>query len=385
MQSVQALTGHADGAGIDVVSGEFVGTHPTDRFRLVVVLWYGAVRSDDEKPNVEMEVRSVCGRIDLVDVDVDRDRVDPQALDARLLGRLAQRDRGQVGVTVAVSARLQPALQLGVEQQEDVLGRGIDDQRGAGQMALEAAAVEGVVVGTDEVEDRATMALGIGVDLGRDDGSDGIVQRGRRLQVGVSGIEHGPDPTSVRYETVSAAVPILGRHDAVGPVVDLDSERAALARLWPGREELAALRPIARAGVPTLEGLTEGFPVEAIRTASGQQRAFFGLLEVQRTDAASEGDSPHALTRLAEARLARGDLEGAVAAVSRLEGDPAEAAQGWLLSAEARLTVESSLTTLRATAASMSALNRFASASKAVESCRPALHCGLSKSALSHG
>ena len=230
MQSVQALTGHADGAGIDVVSGEFVGTHPTDRFRLVVVLWYGAVRSDDEKPNVEMEVRSVCGRIDLVDVDVDRDRVDPQALDARLLGRLAQRDRGQVGVTVAVSARLQPALQLGVEQQEDVLGRGIDDQRGAGQMALEAAAVEGVVMGTDEVEDRATMAFGIGVDLGRDDGGDGIVQRGRRLQVGVSGIEHGPDPTSVRYETVSAAVPILGRHDAVGPVVDLDSERAALAR-----------------------------------------------------------------------------------------------------------------------------------------------------------
>ena len=127
-----------------------------------------------------------------------------------------------------------------------------------------------------------------------------------------------------------------------------EAERAALVRLWPDRDELAALRPMARAGVPTADSLTASFPGEAIRAAAGEQRAFFGLVEVRRTDGTSEGDSPQALTRLAEARLARGDLEGAVAAVSRLEGDPAEAAQAWLLTAEARLTVNDSLTALRA-------------------------------------
>tara|TARA_R110002072_G_scaffold54220_7_gene142362 strand:+ start:724 stop:1983 length:1260 start_codon:yes stop_codon:yes gene_type:complete len=127
-----------------------------------------------------------------------------------------------------------------------------------------------------------------------------------------------------------------------------EAERAALARLWRNRSELTALQSMARAGVPDREGLATEFPRDAIEAAAGPGRAFFGLIEVRRTNGNEAGDGPLALAALAEARLDRGDLEGAVAATERLEGEPLEAARSWLLGAQARLQIEAALGSLRA-------------------------------------
>lgn len=127
-----------------------------------------------------------------------------------------------------------------------------------------------------------------------------------------------------------------------------EAERAALARIWRGRTELSALQSLARAGVPDRESLAADFPRAEIEAAAGPSRAFFGLIEVRRTTGAEDGDGPLALAALARARLERGDLEGAVAATERLEGESLEAARSWLLSAQARLQVEAALEALRA-------------------------------------
>ena len=68
---------------------------------------------------------------DGVDVEVERLGIDAQALDAGLLGGLPQGHGRQVGVAVGVAAGLQPALVLGVEQEEHALAGGVDDDRRA--------------------------------------------------------------------------------------------------------------------------------------------------------------------------------------------------------------------------------------------------------------
>ena len=127
-----------------------------------------------------------------------------------------------------------------------------------------------------------------------------------------------------------------------------EAERAALARLWRDRPELNAIQPVARAGVPDREALAADYPRADIEAAAGPSRAFFGLIEVRRVDPDEGADGPLALAALAAARLERGDLDGAVIATERLEGEALTAAQAWLLAARARLQIESTLTTLRA-------------------------------------
>lgn len=127
-----------------------------------------------------------------------------------------------------------------------------------------------------------------------------------------------------------------------------EAERAALARLWRDRPELNAIQPVARAGVPDREALVADYPRADIEAAAGPSRAFFGLIEVRRVDPDEGADGPLALAALAAARLERGDLDGAVIATERLEGEALTAAQAWLLAARARLQIESTLTTLRA-------------------------------------
>jgi uroporphyrinogen-III synthase len=64
---------------------------------------------------------------------------------------------------------------------------------------------------------------------------------------------------------------------------------------------------------------------------------------------------PDAVAARAEARLAAGDVAGAVAEVDRLTGPAAAAAQAWLAAAKARLAAERTLDEL-----SRHALARFA-------------------------
>ena len=100
-------------------------------------------------------------------------------------------------------------LELGVEQQEHVVTSGVHDQGGAGQVPLGTRAVERVVVGVDEVEDRPSVSLGIGVDVGATHGADRIAQVGRRLEIGMANEQHGPDTTWPRRN--SFPFPTSGR------------------------------------------------------------------------------------------------------------------------------------------------------------------------------
>jgi len=126
-----------------------------------------------------------------------------------------------------------------------------------------------------------------------------------------------------------------------------EAERAALARLWRGNADLAAMADYSRAGVPTLGELTTGFPGDAIREAAGPGRVFFGLIEVRRTDGSDTDTGPLAMTALAERRLAENDLVGAVTIAERLEGEALDTVRDWLIQARARLDLAARLQSLR--------------------------------------
>jgi hypothetical protein len=71
------------------------------------------------------------------------------------------------------------------------------------------------------------------------------------------------------------------------------------------------------------------------------------LVVIRRTDGSGDGASPvDAAVATAETALAKGDLAGAVAAVSGLTGAPAQAAASWLNQAQQRLQAEQTLATL---------------------------------------
>jgi hypothetical protein len=72
------------------------------------------------------------------------------------------------------------------------------------------------------------------------------------------------------------------------------------------------------------------------------------LVTIRPVGADAEGDHAAARVARAEARLADGDLAGAVAELERLEGAPAAAAAPWLEQARTRLAAENALHSLRA-------------------------------------
>lgn len=179
-----------------------------------------------------------------------------------------------------------------------------------------------------------------------------------RLAARITALEQGLADQERSASGDSAAVQRLaGRvmaftalRDAAALSAPFEAERAALARLWPGERALAGLQPIARSGAPTLDDLRESLPVREIIAASGEARSFLGLFEVR--PAGTGPDSALALLRQGEARLERGDLAGAVEAVSRLEGNALGAAESWLTRARTRLTLDDTLARLRADLAS---------------------------------
>ena len=148
--------------------------------------------------------------------------------------------------------------------------------------------------------------------------------------------------------TAERALALTALADALTRSGPFELERAALARVWSDAPGLAALEPIARTGAPSFDRLQAQFPREAVLDAAGVRRSFFGLVQVTPSVEDAVGEDPLGLLAAAQTRLDRGDLAGAVEALARLEGAPAEAAQSWLLSARARLDAQSVLTELRA-------------------------------------
>lgn len=287
------------------------------------------------------------------------------ALEARLAA-LESAEPAASGSDPALAARLD-RLETQAERAETLANQALDLPAGADAAALDQLQDRVAALETAELPApvEAPDLSGLEARLAALESADPAISEDRieALESRLAAAEQAATAAGSATDETASARSLAARTLALIALAEIaetedsfEAERASLARLWPGREELAALRPLARAGVPTRAILAETFPADAIRNAAGHQTVFFGLIEVQRTGEADEGDGPQALTRLAEARLARGDLEGAVAAVTRLEGDPAEAAQSWLLGAEARLTVEDSLDALRAALARQAGL-----------------------------
>ena len=95
-----------------------------------------------------------AARRDVVDVHVEgarRSRVQREALDPALLERLAQGHllAGRLA-RIAVAARLQPAIELAVVEQEHLPSVGRDRDRAAGQVPLADRAVERPLVASHE-------------------------------------------------------------------------------------------------------------------------------------------------------------------------------------------------------------------------------------------
>jgi hypothetical protein len=139
----------------------------------------------------------------------------------------------------------------------------------------------------------------------------------------------------------------------------LDSLRALGADDAVIGEAAARLAPSAASGVPSQAELRRSFAptandiVHAARAPKGGgvlERAagnLMSLVTVRPVGADVEGDDPAARVARAEAKLADGDLAGAVAELQGLEGPAAEAAAPWLERAQARLAAQDALDRLR--------------------------------------
>ncbi len=137
----------------------------------------------------------------------------------------------------------------------------------------------------------------------------------------------------------------------------------ALGQSRPGwAMKLRPLEDTAKSGLPSTAVLAQLFSDETAAAilradaAAPNPQAGFGesvlaklraLVVIRRTDGSSDGAGPVDIAvATAEAALARGDLAGAVAAVSSLAGAPAQAAASWLHQAQQRLQAEQTVAAL---------------------------------------
>lgn len=162
-----------------------------------------------------------------------------------------------------------------------------------------------------------------------------------------SAVDRPADTGNAARQLAARTLALTAMRDIAGGGDAFEAERAALARLWRGNPDVAALASWSRAGVPTHQTLMENFPGAEIRDAAGSGRVFFGLIEMRSIDPDENDSDPLAITAFADQRLRDDDLEGAVSMIEGLQGDPLEAAQAWLLAANARSSVDAHIASLR--------------------------------------
>lgn len=126
---------------------------------------------------------------------------------------------------------------------------------------------------------------------------------------------------------------------------------------------LDALQPFAQGGVAPRAALTSSFADTAAaiagstrqRTGDGLWQRFVAwlssLVSVRRVGEDAAGESPAAKAARAEAKLAKGDLAGAVAELGGLGAPAGDAAKPWFDRANARLAADKALAALDARAA----------------------------------
>ena len=128
-----------------------------------------------EKPVAQVKMgvsRLVFSRRDGMDVDVEQllvgKRLEVGGREPGLLGDLAQRDLARIGLALAVPARLQPAVELAMVEQQHPRPRRVEDEAAAGQVPFGLRAqmsVGGMSAeeGADEGDVARFLLVGAGV------------------------------------------------------------------------------------------------------------------------------------------------------------------------------------------------------------------------------
>ena len=156
---------------------------------------------------------------------------------------------------------------------------------------------------------------------------------------------------------------------AIGRGARFAAEIAALQQAFAGDRgvmaALASLSKSARRGVPSHDDLARRLELLAPRLLRAAKRPADGgwieetwarisaLVVIRPTGGDAVGDEPGAVLARAEAKLALGDLDGAVGEVERLKGPAAAAAGDWLTAARARLGAQAAIAALSALAADL--------------------------------
>ncbi len=168
-----------------------------------------------------------------------------------------------------------------------------------------------------------------------------------------------PDAGSALPPRVAVVLATAQLRDALRRPSPFERELASLAHLAADDAELSGvldtLSPYAAAGIPTRERLRADFPQVARAVAAagagageegwlaGVRRRLSDLVTVRPVGGDATGDSPGAVAARAEARVAAGDLAGALAELEQLSGRAAEAAAAWREAARARASAEDAL------------------------------------------
>jgi len=157
--------------------------------------------------------------------------------------------------------------------------------------------------------------------------------------------------------------------DALGRGAPFAAEITALKQAFAGDRgvmaALASLSKSAQRGVASHDDLARRLELLAPRLLRAAKRPADGgwieetwarisaLVVIRPTGGDVVGDKPGAVLARAEAKLALGDLDGAVGEVQRLRGPAAAAAGDWLAAARARLGAKAAIAVLSTRAAEL--------------------------------
>ena len=274
----------------------------------------------------------------------------PESGDTQALAGLTARIEALEGQDEILSAQMQQAIAAGANSGESAGPAGVAPEA---LIALEARlgarleTLEAAPVASDPGDRLAALESGLEAITARVDAAANAAEEAgsaARAASAEAARTTRDDAAGQAARTLAArALALTALKEIAAGEQAFEAERAALARLWRGREELAVLARYSRAGTPTPGGLAASYPAADIRAAAGQGRYFFGLVEIRPVEAGEEASGATQLAALAESRLAADDLEGAVVITERLEGEALETVRPWLLQARARLDTDRAL------------------------------------------
>ena len=107
---------------------------------------------------------------DRMDVDVQWHRIgtgwqDLELFDSRFLARFPECDGQRIELSIGMSTGLQPSIELGVMQEEDIATIPRDDPRRTGHMSLETGPLETIRTSFHEFHEPVHQSAFLGVTL----------------------------------------------------------------------------------------------------------------------------------------------------------------------------------------------------------------------------